>query len=681
VLLTAQTSTIDNGIYNASASSWARSGDFDGAYDVVNGTLVVQFPPPIPGTGAFYQLNGTNPITPGVTPISFVLISSPSAPYPQTQAEINAGINPTNTALPVENLLRYGLVPNSSGAAASNTAILKALFNWFVTNGPTGRFYLPNTTGTDIYYFNDYILLRAGIRLDLGGCTVNFTKVGVFADTNGGFLYATHDVTIENGKIVVSYTVGGGATNAGNAIAWGGRDVPTTGSPLPTIFDSLLSSPMGHLTLRNLHITSNVSTSGNGNGIFGLGGLQDVVIDNVTVDGTGNLNNGLYCEFGWATNESNEYQRQTSHPHNWRITNFKVSNLTTTLGSAIDMRGAYNIEIDGLKVSSAFQCVGLSAGESLYYRPWVGQDDIGSIGPNGRAFHLNNITGRAIGGYGVYVVGAFSAAGSYLNGHGPGVADETEQLYLDMQNIVLDGGAGSTSLGYGIRTSAGQFTLRNFKITNFQRGVVTEDECTHYAIKNGTILNCSSNGIQVGQATDIYSPARKSIGEIKGCFIAGSGTGGSGSAAIAMGNTASAMIVGNRFGYETGHDNISETVQTNAVNIGATCFGVVCDSNYVAATTAGAVAYTQVGSTGGQGCEIRRPLGNVLTSSGSWDRDGMAIDSATNIATKTAAINVQYKYLGRRCYDTSNKRIMVAQGPNNTDQWETADGLSSVTPS
>src|SRR5579862_3472698 len=68
VLLTAQTSPIDNGIYNASASSWARSGDFDGAYDVVNGTLVVQ--PLAGGTGLFYQLNGVNPITPGTTPIT-----------------------------------------------------------------------------------------------------------------------------------------------------------------------------------------------------------------------------------------------------------------------------------------------------------------------------------------------------------------------------------------------------------------------------------------------------------------------------------------------------------------------------------------------------------------------------------------------------------------------------------
>jgi len=40
VLVTAQTSSVDNGIYVADTGAWVRSTDMDGTYDIVTGTLV-----------------------------------------------------------------------------------------------------------------------------------------------------------------------------------------------------------------------------------------------------------------------------------------------------------------------------------------------------------------------------------------------------------------------------------------------------------------------------------------------------------------------------------------------------------------------------------------------------------------------------------------------------------------
>lgn len=55
-------------------------------------------------------------------------------------------------------------------------------------------------------------------------------------------------------------------------------------------------------------------------------------------------------------------------------------------------------------------------------------------------------------------------------------------------------------------------------------------------------------------------------------------------------------------------------------------------------------------------------------------------DTAANIASKTAAINTTGKYQGRCVYDTTNNRLMVANGPGSTDLWFRADGGISVTP-
>ncbi len=74
VLVTAQTDTVQNGIYNARTGAWERAKDMNGANDVVSGTLV-----PIETsstTVAFYRITTANPITIGTTGLSFTLITA-----------------------------------------------------------------------------------------------------------------------------------------------------------------------------------------------------------------------------------------------------------------------------------------------------------------------------------------------------------------------------------------------------------------------------------------------------------------------------------------------------------------------------------------------------------------------------------------------------------------------------
>jgi len=70
VLVKNQTTASENGIYDTDSSSWTRALDFDGAYDVVTGTLI-----PITGgttnAGYYYEVTNTGTITIGTTSLTF----------------------------------------------------------------------------------------------------------------------------------------------------------------------------------------------------------------------------------------------------------------------------------------------------------------------------------------------------------------------------------------------------------------------------------------------------------------------------------------------------------------------------------------------------------------------------------------------------------------------------------
>lgn len=55
--------------------------------------------------------------------------------------------------------------------------------------------------------------------------------------------------------------------------------------------------------------------------------------------------------------------------------------------------------------------------------------------------------------------------------------------------------------------------------------------------------------------------------------------------------------------------------------------------------------------------------------------------TATQIADASGVANTAEKQRGRRVYDTTNNRIMVASGSSATASWYVADGSASVTPS
>jgi hypothetical protein len=514
-------------------------------------------------------------------------------------------------SLELADVRRYGIVPNNSSAAHANTLAMKQLCSPEISpHGFVGRLQFPNTTGTDTYYFDDIITFRDGISLDLQNCTLNFTKSGSDPHAqDAGFIYAIRNFTIENGAIDIHYA--SASAGQGNAIAIGSRSAPGI-RYFPNHFDKLLPSPQGNIRIRNLRVASD---NPNAKLIVATGGLRNVLFENVMLDGKG-VSDGIYYEFGWQTNEPNPTQRQTSHARNLRFTNIVANNLKRTSdATAIGANGAYNVLLDGISVNGAYSALSFGTGESLFYRPAVGIDDIGAK----RNICIRNLVAQDLTGTAVEITGANLSTGGYLRGVQLGATAET-----DLLDCSIDGFAIDSAGGYGIRSSAGRLIVSNGRISNCERGIVTTDECTWFSISEVAIVNNIGIGMQIGQGVNIYDPPRQKLGAIRNCFIAGNSTAAAGAnAGIQLARCRGVLIENNRFGYERGHDGRDETTQGSAIVAGgADTFSIRCVGNYVAGTAAGAPAYAlSVSGTNGRGCTIEH-AGGAVTRQGPWG-DGL----------------------------------------------------------
>ncbi|HVO47232.1 MAG TPA: hypothetical protein VMT29_12940 [Steroidobacteraceae bacterium] len=500
---------------------------------------------------------------------------------------------------------RLGLVPNDPGAATANANALKALVS--PSGSFAGRVWFPNTTGKDVYYLDDIVPFHDGIQVDLQGCTLHFGKTSVRGDTNSGFIFAIRDFSIANGAIVVDYQATSGASNAGSALSFGNRGEDSHYfSPL---YDSQLPVPMGNITVRNLRISSN---NRGGHGILMIGGLEGVLMENVWIDGQGALDTGIYYEFGWATNEPQRELRQTSHAHNMRFSNIHISNINEQRGQAFGLTGAYNCWVDGLYVRSAKILLQCSPGESAYFRPWAGVDQVGAK----RNIALRNIVGTHITGTAIDVSGESSKSGGYLRGTRNGPAEQTDLIDCSIDGFAIDGA--DLDGGYGVHSSAERLELRNGRITGFSRGIVTTQECTRLCIDSVDIFGCKQIAIQLGQQSSIWNPPRQKMGFVRNCFIAGNGIANPGNfAAIELDQCAAFVIEGNRFGYEPSHDGQPETAQGFAVRLGGQASNVVCRCNHVAGLRPGGTAFVSR-SAASSGNTLVNTSG-VTSANGAWD--------------------------------------------------------------
>jgi hypothetical protein len=438
---------------------------------------------------------------------------------------------------------------------------------------------------------------------------------------------------------------------------------------------------MGNIKLRNLKIVSN-NTGANlasCGAIAITGGVHGIEMENIFIDGSGTLTQGVTYEFGFATSGT-QSARQTSHARNWNIRNLEVQNLDPVNGIALVAAGPYNLSVDGMLATSVGSVVSVTPGESLNYRPWAGVDAVGAK----RNITLRNIVGQNLGNTGITFAGAQLASGGYLDtvvtalGHPADYQAQTDLYDCLLENFALSG----NSNGWGVLTSAGKVRIANGYISGgFERGIVGTDECTHLDIDLVNVHECTQTGIDLAIGSAIWGTARKKVGNIRNCFIAGNGTSAANTyPGILIGNSASVLIEGNRLNYETAHDVADETTQGNAVQLAAGAQGVVCRGNRVGKIIAGSFAYYSTLAGGVlNGNNIVGPMGDS-SNSGPWNIESAAQAASTTLGAKTSNVNTFGKYFGRLAYNTSTAVLFVAQGSTDVSAWVSVDGVTTITP-
>ncbi len=119
VLVTAQTSSVNNGVYDVATGAWRRSADFDGNNDVVKGTIVIV--PTTGGRGALYQVTSSDPIVIGSSAINFDMLDDPAITYPQIDDEL---VEPTNYMYAPGDVRRYGVLDDGTDQTTALQAVV-----------------------------------------------------------------------------------------------------------------------------------------------------------------------------------------------------------------------------------------------------------------------------------------------------------------------------------------------------------------------------------------------------------------------------------------------------------------------------------------------------------------------------------------------------------------------------
>lgn len=562
---------------------------------------------------------------------------------PQTAAEGAAGVAIVNNWYPVGNVLRYGIVPNSSGAAAANTAILVTLLNPSIANGPTGLIYFPNngSGAPDTYFFGSAApaQIRTGVTLDLNGCILNFSGAFASAMSTFGFFTVAFDTVIRNGTIQINYN-GTGGTNNGAAIRIGSRSGYGFGIYPTGIFDqdNLAAGGLplqGNIVLENLRITSNNPAT---HIIFATGGLRALHMRNVWIDGQSVVpNNGFYYEYGWSSTNGAPGTLSSwtsSHMTASSFRNIVVTNLAMGgTSQGFGFNGAYDCTVEDIYVNGADQGFGFSTGEAMFFRVWA----LDVVSP-ARQLTLRNLTALNLRTLALALGGSNPVGAGYLAAViGALAIPQRYQAQTDLLSFSVDGFSLTvpTATGSGIIAQGSNIALRNGTVVG---GAVNFGaEAMNCTMENVNVLNSGGpNGVRFG-ITPIWVPTRQQNFAIRTCKIAGS-TG----VAIAAAVCSSGIIENCQLGYNTTNDVATEATQTNGVNLALTSFGVKCRGNSIT-TAGGAVAYQSVNNTVNNMNSIENErITQTTGGGGAWDTDFQS-PTAQVIATAGTIISQSLK--------------------------------------
>ena len=173
VLVKDQSTASENGIYVVATSSWARSADFNGSNDGIQGTQI-NVASGTAGAGRTYRISTANPFTIGTDSIAFTLITFDTEVYADAAAaSASAAAASAVTAASTASL---------AGAATSTTSVTSLAIGTGTKNFTTadtglnlqaGDFVICSSSANVANYMHGQILSYSGTAL-----SVNVTNIG-----------------------------------------------------------------------------------------------------------------------------------------------------------------------------------------------------------------------------------------------------------------------------------------------------------------------------------------------------------------------------------------------------------------------------------------------------------------------------------------------------------------------
>jgi hypothetical protein len=594
VLVKSQTTGTENGIYSASSGNWSRTRDFDGAYDIVQGTRVfVTAGSTLAGNEYYVSTSGT--ITIDSTSITFTQMpasgiaasvaaaaaSAATASSAASAASVSAAAAAVSAATfqfstPVTGVDTTGVTDARAGIQSVIDAVSAAGGGYVhLGAGKTYRIVI-NTGVTGLG-----LIIKSGVTLFVNESTINLECTGDVY----GIRFQDDAHILGPGAVAVTVSSGPGSQSIWHApIALGAAlgEVTSVGA-----LGSYINAT--RWSVRKLSLTS---VRADGYKIAGIGGMSHGVIEDIEFPSD---STSIGClNFDWGTVGSidssdipasrvlfNAGTAYTVHPNNIDIRRLKIGTMSHASSNPIRLSGVHDIRIDGFEIVSC-KAYGIfhTAGDLGYE---FADSDTKRRRHSGIVIK-NGLIQFATTGQAVYCDAyadnvALAISGGYVQ-----LLDAVNPIDIIFENIRSIGNiASNAGDGIQVRFMNGG-TIRNCTMIGHQRGIFVDSGALNVHIEGGEINSSYQDGIYIGAGT---VPEEITV---DGVWCWSNGVGGV-YAGITVFNGKFHKITRCRFGANSGGDSFQDI----GLEIGSACSGVRVTLNHVLA--ASNVAY-KIGAVG-----------------------------------------------------------------------------------
>lgn len=506
VLVKNQTSAAANGIYDCVSTSWARSPDFDGTRDVVDGTQVYVRQGSTNGASYWQAVCADFPVNIGTSLVTFnqALFGSSS-----TLTFIQAGTGAVarsaqNKMRDFFNLADFGAVgDNTTDDRAAIQAALDAVnaLGGGVIFAEPGKIYriVQSTASAAALIIND------DTTLDLQGSKLRLILTGTVYGVR-----LLNRSQISNGEIEV---VSAGVTDANQGIWQCNVSIgPATGE------GGTVASPSAHDSAKGWRIADLKLTTNRDGGyvIGGIGGINNGVIERIDIASSSTVRVCIGFDWGYlgtlssaeasmATNKTNynASTAYTTHPHNIVVRDINIGNMSRSSGAgdnfgchALRLSACHHIIFENIKIAGVTHSGFHHVGGDLGFEYASAADRIQAY----RGICVRNVTlidgSSAKQGAWVDTLADNVYRAQYSEAYTVLVSPKGQGDIL-IENCTFNGPNADSTYGVRLQGAKG-VTVRGCSCVQWQEGVWVDEMSQHCTIEGNIIRDNRRNGVLVG---------------------------------------------------------------------------------------------------------------------------------------------------------------------------------------